>query len=71
MSNVTKLPTPVTPEVPTLQQLIAQRTTLVLQRASLKDQIEVIERGLPVLGGMISIQESYVKKDAGENTTKD
>ena len=63
MSKVTKLPTPAKPEVPTLEQLVAQRTTLVLNRATAKDQIEAIERTLQNVAGMIAIHQSYVKDE--------
>lgn len=71
MSKVTQLPPPAAqqPAPPTLQDLIAQRTTLVLQRSAGKDQIEIMERTLQVLNGMISVHQLYVKDE--ENTTKD
>ena len=67
MSNVSKLPAKA-PEVPTMEQLVTQRTTLVLNRATAKDQIEAIERTLQVVNGMLSIHQSYVKD---EETTED
>lgn len=51
-----------------MEQLITQRTTLVLNRATAKDQIEAIERTLQVVNGMLSIHQSYVKD---EETTED
>lgn len=64
MSKVTQLPVkaPV-PEVPTLEQLVQQRTNLVLQRGNAKEQIEQCDRALGVVAGMISIHESYKPKE--------
>lgn len=42
-------------QVPTMEQLQAQATQLVVQRAQLKDQIEAIEKQLPVINGMIQL----------------
>ena len=67
MSEVSKLPAKA-PKVPTRKQLIKQPTTLVLNRATAKDQIEAIERTLQVVNGMLSIHQSYVKD---EETTED
>lgn len=38
-----------------LDQLLAERNNLIIQRASLKDQIEMIERRLPVVGYAIQV----------------
>jgi len=42
-------------QVPTKEQLQAQSTQLVVQRSQLKDQIEAIEKQLPVINGMIQL----------------
>lgn len=65
MSNVVELPVkPPVPTVPTLEQLLAQRTNLVIQRGNAKEQIEQCDRALGVVAGMISIHESYIKDEA-------
>lgn len=40
---------------PTLEQLEAQLTNLTLQRANLKDQLEAIEKVIPVLNGQAQL----------------
>ena len=43
------------PQVPTTEQLTAQITNLVVQRSQAKDQIEQIERMLPVLQAQLQL----------------
>lgn len=68
--------TPQTPAVqlPTKEGLEAQLTQLALQRAQLKDQIENIEKQLPVISSLIQLlgaQEAKAKEDAKVVPIKD
>jgi len=58
--------------VPTKEQLTGQLQQLIMQRSQFKDQIEQIEKQLPVIQGMIQLldgQEAEAKAIA--ETTKD
>jgi len=53
--------------VPTRAQLETQLTQLVLQRSQMRDQIEQIEKQLPVVQGMIQLlagQEAEAQAEA-------
>lgn len=59
---------PVQP-VPTREQLEAQLTQSVLQRAALKDQLDEIEKQLPVINAMLQLvvaQEAEAEAKAEE-----
>ena len=42
-------------QVPTVEQLTAQITNLVVQRSQAKDQVEQIERTLPILQAQLQL----------------
>ena len=42
-------------QVPTKEQLTAQITSLIVQRAQAKDQVEQIEKVLPVVQGQLQL----------------
>ena len=59
-----------TPQVPTAEQLTAQITQMIVQRAQAKDQVDMIERQLPVLQGQLQLlqaQEAAAKAAAEVN----
>ena len=54
-------------KVPTKEQLQAQLNGLIIQRSQAKDQIESIERQLPVITGMIQLlntQAMFAEQEA-------
>jgi phage shock protein A len=54
--------------VPTKEQLEAQLTQLILQRSQMKDQIEQIEKQIPVLQGMVQLlAQQEADKQASED----
>ncbi len=60
-------------QVPSRDELETQLTQLVLQRSQAKDQIEQIEKQMPVLSSMIQLlgaQEAVAKAKA-EEVSKD
>jgi len=62
------------PQVPSRGELEQQLTQLVLQRSQLKDQIEMIEKQMPTLNGLIQLlaaQEAVAEATAAEEVTKD
>jgi len=64
-----QVPVQQAPQVPTREELETQLTQLVLQRSQAKDQIEQIERQMPVLSSMIQLlgaQEAEAKAKAEE-----
>ena len=65
-----KNPVPQTPvpQVPTAEQLTAQITNLIVQRSQAKDQIEQIERTLPILQGQLQLLNAQA---AAAEVTKD
>lgn len=57
------------PVVPTLEQLEAQLNATVMQRAALKDQLEEIEKALPVIFGQVQLLKA--QQAAAEATIED
>jgi hypothetical protein len=60
-------------QVPTREQLESQLTQLVLQRSNAKDQIEQIEKQMPVINGMIQLLQAQeaAAAQAAEEVTED
>ena len=68
-----KNPAPQTPapqavQVPTAEQITAQITNLIVQRSQAKDQIEQIERTLPIMQGQLQLLNAQA---AAAEVTKD
>jgi hypothetical protein len=56
-------------QVPSREELEGQLTQMVMQRSQLKDQIEQIEKQLPVLNGMVQLlqaQEAKAEQEAAK-----
>lgn len=53
-------------ELPTVESLTAQITNMVVQRAQAKDQVEAIERTLPILQAQLQLLQA--QKAAAEKT---
>jgi Tfp pilus assembly protein PilO len=49
--------------VPTKEQLTATITQMIIQRAQMKDNIEQIERQLPVLQGQLQLLNSIAAQE--------
>ena len=60
-------------QVPTKEGLEAQLTSLVIQRSQLKDQVEGIEKQMPVISGMLQLlaAQDAKAKEAKAEVTKD
>lgn len=58
------------PVVPTAEQLTAQITNLIVQRSQSKDQIENIEKTIPILQGQLQLLSAQAQA-AVEDVTKD
>ena len=59
------------PQVPKKEQLVLQVHQLVMTRSQLKDQVETIEKQLPVLQGMVKLLEAQEAVAAAAAKTKD
>lgn len=55
-------------QVPTLEQLEANLTQLVLQRAQFKDGVEQIEKQMAVVHGQVQLLHAQAAKAKGEPT---
>jgi hypothetical protein len=53
-------------ELPTVESLTAQITNMVVQRAQAKDQVEAIERTMPILQAQLQLLQA--QKAAAEKT---
>jgi hypothetical protein len=57
--------------VPTREELESQLTGLVMQRSQLKDQIEMVEKQMPTLNGMIQLLAAQEAKAEAEAIKED
>jgi len=48
-------------QVPKLEQVTAQLKDLIIQRAGLKDQIEMIEKQMPTLQGIAQVLQAQAE----------
>lgn len=53
--------------VPTKEQLEANLTQLVMQRSQFKDQIEVIEKQIPVISGQLQLLAAIAAEEVIED----
>ena len=53
-------------EVPTVESLTAQLTNLIVQRAQAKDQIEQIEKIVPVLQAQVQLLQAQAAAPSAE-----
>jgi hypothetical protein len=57
-------------QLPTLESLTAQITQMILQRSQAKDQIEQIEKVMPILQGQLQLLQAQAQA-AKEAVAKD
>jgi hypothetical protein len=53
-------------QVPTVEQLTAQITQLMLQRAQARDVVEQIEKQLPVFQGQLQLLQAQAQAEAAK-----
>lgn len=51
-------------QVPSIEELQKQITQLMLQRSQMKEQVEQVDRQLPVLNGMLQILVSQAEQES-------
>lgn len=54
-------------KVPSIQELEAGLTQMTLQRSNLKDQIEQLERQIPVIAGQIQLLRAQAEEAKAES----
>jgi len=57
------------PQAPTAEQITAQVTQLIVQRAQAKDIVEQIEKQLPVLQGQLQLLQAQAEAAAEPEST--
>ena len=58
-------------QVPTIESITAQITNMIVQRSQAKDQVEQIEKVLPVLQGQLQLLQAQAQAEAEQVTVED
>ena len=58
-------------QVPTIESITAQITNMIVQRSQAKDQVEQIEKVLPVLQGQLQLLQAQAQVEEEQATVVD